>query len=378
MRDGWRRSTLGELFEPSTDRVGDYVKEPVVLSVSKHKGVMPADAYFSRRVASVNLNAYKLLSQDAWVYSTIHIDEGSIARNTTGVDGVVSPMYTVMRWKSSRDDARYVESLLRSPQMLATYSDRAKGSINRRRSLSWKVFRGITIELPPVEEQRRIVDLIAAVDDSIDAADLQSSTAWISLDRVREALLRSRRSRMTPFSELVSRVRRPVDVEAERTYQEVGVRSHGKGTFLKDETTGAELGNKKVFWLTPGDLVFNIVFAWEGAIAVLGDDVDGRLASHRFPTFRGHADWAVPFLHHYFRSEAGRQALRDYSPGGAGRNRTLNLTRLGSHKIPIPSEDDCRLIVQTLDTAAATARASEALADALRELGRHGRWFARR
>jgi hypothetical protein len=38
--------------------------------------------------------------------------------------------------------------------------------------------------------------------------------------------------------------------------------------FQKPAITGLELGNKRIFKIEPWDLVFNNVFAWEGAIAV--------------------------------------------------------------------------------------------------------------
>ncbi|WP_188436404.1 restriction endonuclease subunit S [Microbacterium murale] len=155
-----------------------------MFSVSKYDGVIPAETFFGKRVASADLSTYKLLPDQAWVYSTIHIDEGSIARNNLHVDGVVSPMYTVMNWTSSLDDPRYVEQLLRSREMLAVYADNSQGSINRRRSLAWKSFSQIEVELPPLPEQRRIVDLIAAVDDEIDAADNEARYTARLLDTV--------------------------------------------------------------------------------------------------------------------------------------------------------------------------------------------------
>jgi len=170
MREGWREAKLGELFKSSNVRLGTDDVEPPVFSISKHDGVIPADGIFGKRVASSNLSTYKVLPTDAWVYSTIHIDEGSIARNNLGTDGVVSPMYTVMSWVSEQDDPRYLEHLLRSTQLLAIYADKAQGSINRRRSLAWKFFSQIEVALPPLAEQRRIVDLIAAIETSIATA----------------------------------------------------------------------------------------------------------------------------------------------------------------------------------------------------------------
>lgn len=164
---------LGDVFEVSNERLGEYVDEPPVFAISKYDGVVLGAEYHDRRVASDKLNTYKVLGSADWAYSTIHIDEGSIARNNHGFLGVVSPMYTILRWISNDHDPRYFEYLLRSPEMLATYGDMAQGSINRRRSLPWKSFSSIAVSVPSLEEQQRIVDLLGVVDDAIDRADYQ-------------------------------------------------------------------------------------------------------------------------------------------------------------------------------------------------------------
>src|SRR5262249_30486346 len=40
---------------------------------------------------------------------------------------------------------------------------------------------------------------------------------------------------------------RPVTPAFDRTYREIGIRSHGRGIFHKPSTTGADIGGKKVF-----------------------------------------------------------------------------------------------------------------------------------
>lgn len=82
--------------------------------------------------------------------------------------------------------------------------------------------------------------------------------------------------------EIAPIVRRPVDVQFEATYHELGIRSFGNGTFHKAPITGADLGSKRVFQIEPGDLLFSNVFAWEGAIAVVQPEDEGRVGSHRF------------------------------------------------------------------------------------------------
>lgn len=182
-------ATLGDLFQPDNTRLGPHDVEPTVLSLSKYKGFVRADEYFDKRIASAKLDAYKVVPDGGWAFSTIHIDEGSIARNTRGETGVISPMYTTMRWKSERDLPEFAALLVKQPSMLDEYKNRAQGSINRRRSLPFKSFAAIEILLPSKAEQRRIVDLVSSIDEQIDALQAEATAAATLLQLVARELL---------------------------------------------------------------------------------------------------------------------------------------------------------------------------------------------
>lgn len=182
MRDGWREIRLAEVLALQNTKLGVHTTEPPVLSLSKYKGIVSADSYFDKRIASESLAGYKVLDHGGWAYSTIHIDEGSIARNNLGISGVLSPMYTTMCWVNGDHDPRFFELLLRSPAVLASYRDHAQGTVNRRRSLPFARFASLPVQVPSLDEQRRIVDLIAAADDTIRIADRLSSVCQATLD----------------------------------------------------------------------------------------------------------------------------------------------------------------------------------------------------
>lgn len=169
---------------------------------------------------------------------------------------------------------------------------------------------------------------------------------------------------MVPLGEVAPLVRRPLEVEPERKYREIGIRSHGKGVFHKAPVSGFELGDKRVFSICPGDLLFNIVFAWEGAVALAGEDEEGMIGSHRFLTCvvdRKRAD--AGFLRHFFTTPVGLAHLLAASPGGAGRNRTLGLTGLARIPVPLPPLDEQRRIVTRLDAVSARLAARAAAAE---------------
>ena len=51
------------------------------------------------------------------------------------------------------------------------------------------------------------------------------------------------------IKEILEKVGAPVEVEPDKEYIQIGIRSHGRGVFVKEPVTGRELGNKAVFWI---------------------------------------------------------------------------------------------------------------------------------
>ena len=156
---------------------------------------------------------------------------------------------------------------------------------------------------------------------------------------------------MLPIGDLLKQVRRPVNVESDTHYREIGIRSHGKGIFHKPETTGKQIGEKRVFWVEPDCLVFNIVFAWEQAVAMTSETEVGMIASHRFPMYCSRNGKLLPeYTWRYFSTPRGKYELNIASPGGAGRNKTLGQEEFKRLKIPVPPIEYQREVVEVLST----------------------------
>ncbi len=152
--------------------------------------------------------------------------------------------------------------------------------------------------------------------------------------------------------EVLSLKRRFVTVDLDSEYKEIGVRAFGRGIFHKEPLTGAALGNKRVFWIMPGDLVISNVFAWEGAVAVASGAEEGTIGSHRFMTFVPLDDRLdISWVAWFFQSKSGLELIRRASPGSAGRNRTLAIKRFEALEIPLPPIDEQRRVAISLDRA---------------------------
>jgi type I restriction enzyme S subunit len=153
------------------------------------------------------------------------------------------------------------------------------------------------------------------------------------------------------FDQLLQRVREPVTVEPNISYQEIGIRSHGKGIFHKKPIKGVSIGNKSVFWVQHPALIFNIVFAWEQAVAVTSEREQGMIASHRFPMYETRcSDVVLDYVYRFFLTKRGKHLLGLASPGGAGRNKTLGQSELRRLLVPLPSSQEQKKITEILST----------------------------
>lgn len=156
---------------------------------------------------------------------------------------------------------------------------------------------------------------------------------------------------VTRLGAVLDRTILPVDVDADATYREIGIRSHGKGIFHKPPISGKALGDKRVFWLVPDALVLNIVFAWERAVAVTSDREVGMIASHRFPMYQPKQDSCdVEYLRQFLCTPRGKELLELASPGGAGRNKTLGQKEFEKLRVLMPGADEQRRIKSILQT----------------------------
>ena len=156
------------------------------------------------------------------------------------------------------------------------------------------------------------------------------------------------------LGELLRLERRPVEVEPEKLYQEIGIYCFGRGIFLKTPRTGFEVGNKDLFLMKEGDFILQVTFAWEGAVAIVSCVEEGMFGSIRYPTFRvDQSRCDSHFLLNYFRTEEGLKQLVKICPGSAGRNRVLSIKRIPEVLVPLPPLAEQRRVVAQIEELAA-------------------------
>ncbi len=137
------------------------------------------------------------------------------------------------------------------------------------------------------------------------------------------------------LEDLVEQVIREVP-KPDTPYERLSIRSHAKGTFHQYVEDPSTVAMDKLYIVRKNDLIVNITFAWEHAIAVANELDDGLLVSHRFPTYRADGKSDIDFLHYMVSQEEFRRKLELISPGGAGRNRVLSKKDFMKMEVVVP------------------------------------------
>lgn len=237
--------------------------------------------------------------------------------------------------------------------------------------------KNIIISYPNKTEQRVIAQAISTWDGAIHKIEQLIDQKEFRKKWLQQQLLAGKKRlkgfgkvnyKKIALDEILIPIRNPLIPEEKMLYQQIGIRSHGKGIFYKEMVSGKALGNKRVFWIETNCLILNIVFAWEQAVAKTTESEIGMIASHRFPMFKpveGKLD--LNYILYYFKSPRGKQLLENASPGGAGRNKTLGQAEFINQIISLPAIEEQTAIAQILQTADKEISLLKAKAEKLRE-----------
>ncbi|RUV83611.1 restriction endonuclease subunit S [Mesorhizobium sp. M5C.F.Ca.IN.020.14.1.1] len=277
------------------------------------------------------------------LFNIVFAWEGAVAVAAEGERGMIgSHRFLTCVPEPNRALARYLYWYFVHERGLRQLQLASPGGAGRNRTLGIDKLAAIIVDLPAIAEQRKVVERLDRAVAKMAALQHTRDTAQTEITAGLKAAFQKvvGGAPKTHMSDVAPLVRRPVAVSPDGIYPELGVRSFGKGTFHKPSLSGLEVGNKRLFEIHSGDLVFNIVFAWEGAVAVASAADHGRVGSHRFLTCVPDPLQATSnFLRFYFLTPEGIQQLGIASPGGAGRNRTLGLKALEAIRVPVPSLD---------------------------------------
>ncbi|RWX46044.1 type I restriction enzyme, S subunit [Candidatus Electrothrix aarhusensis] len=215
--------------------------------------------------------------------------------------------------------------------------------------LSVKNIKEILFIVPPLPEQKAIADFLSTWDKAIKKTErLLQAKKKQKLSEL-HSLISSHKANST-IGSFAKPVVRKVD-KPDESYIAVGIRSHFKGTFQRVVEDPKTIKMDSLYRVKKNDLIINITFAWEGAIALVKQEDEQCYVSHRFPTYEIKRTKAEPnFIRQLIMSSRMKYDLSGISPGGAGRNRVLNKKDFLKMPIWLPDLETQKNISEYLET----------------------------
>ncbi len=358
---------------PNAEDICEKVSVGIVIEPSKH---YTSDPDGIRAFRSANVRAGKI-NDSTWVRlsqqghaanSKSHLRVGDVVIVRTGAPGTACVISEEFAGSNCIDliFARPRPELLNSHYLCVFINSEhgKKQALNMQGGLAQQhlnvgAFQKIKVPLPPLPEQRKIADILTTWDEAIETLDALIKAQECRKKALMQHILTGKKRvkgakgkwKTVALGEMLTPITRTVPKPA-GAFLAAGIRSHGKGVFLKPEFKPEEIALDELFEIKVGDLIVNITFAWEGAAAIVPENADGALVSHRFPTFLFKEGIASrSFFRHFIRSKRFVFECGLASPGGAGRNRVLSKSGFLEIELNAPPFEEQEAIGAILDTA---------------------------
>lgn len=359
------QAKLGGNYENSESNIGI----PVVKMGNINRGNINIDK-LQNLPLNENYNEDDILKEGDLLFNT---------RNTLDLVGKVAI------WKNELPFALYNSNLLRlkfkdefvSSNYYMNYLFNASRSLSQLRGFATgttsvaaiysRDLEHLKFALPPHLEQQKIADILSTWDKAIVTCKNTIENLKLRNKGLAQQLLTGKtrvkgfeaKWKMMELNQCLTYTPREIEKPKEN-FLALGIRSHGKGIFHKPDFDPAAIAMEKLFVTKENDLIVNITFAWEQAVAIISKADEGGLVSHRFPTYTFKNEKASPRFFRYFILEKRFKFLLELiSPGGAGRNRVMSKTDFLKLELKLPSVQEQESIANILDTANAELKQYE-------------------
>ena len=340
MKAGWSKVALGEVLDLSLDAECTDVSRiyPTLGVYGFGRGVITDKAPVQgSQIAATSL--YRVHAGQ-FIYSKLKAFEGAFAIVPPEGDGrYVTNEFPTFNARTNHLDIEYLGWVFRAQATWLTLRSQSVGIGARRERLHPEQLLASKILLPPLNEQRRIVAFLETVSEQLKRRAESANRQESDLAAVLKIAFRriTAESPQACMADVAPLKRRPVEINPDAVYEEIGARAFGRGLFRKPNVLGNALSWQKLFRVETGDLVISNIKAWEGAFAIAEPPHHGKVGSHRYLTCVADQQRLLPgVLWFFLQSRDGLLQIQEASPGSADRNRTLAQDRLEAILVPVP------------------------------------------
>ena len=158
----WEEKKLGEVFTERTERSKGGES---LLSVTIAQGIVKQSETDKRNIASENKSNYKIVKKNDLAYNTMRMWQG--AEGVSEYDGIVSPAYTVITALDG-NNSYFFEIMFKQTFMLQVFQRFSQGLTSDTWNLKFPAFSEIKCLIPCEDEQNKIVECVAVLDEVIE------------------------------------------------------------------------------------------------------------------------------------------------------------------------------------------------------------------
>lgn len=330
---------LGELISKAkVERCGD--RSFPVYSMTMHDGIVEQSGRFKKTIASRDTSSYKVVKKNQLVVG-FPIDEGVIYVQNHDQPGIMSPAYNVWDFDSDRILPAYLEFVLHSPQSMAYYAEKMRGTTARRRTLTGNALKNMPVPVPSIEDQYAVVKALnciksqlAATQQMLDKLDQLVKSRFVEM-------FESKDYGMRPMGDLVENITAGTNVGGQQRplgegeYGVLKISAVTQGVFNPGEFKVVnDASHIKMIHPRKGDLLFSRANTSEmvGATAIVDKDYGDLFLPDKLwrldPT-----DWVeTVFLKALLSSPSIRAEMSKVSTGSSGSMQNISMAKF--RKLP--------------------------------------------
>jgi type I restriction enzyme, S subunit len=249
---------------------------------------------------------------------------------------LVSSHYFLFVIDEAKLDRRFLDFFIRTPAFREQVA--AQGSTNYAAIRPAHVL-GYKVPLPPLAEQRRLVERIEALATQIEEArTLRRQAADEAEAFITSVHANLAGKQIKKLGEILKLDEDAESIDVTGNYPQVGVRSFGGGLFPKGAVEGTGTTYRAFNRLYDGALLLSQVKGWEGAVAVCPPELAGWFVSPEYRTFRCIPSEARPrYLASLVRTKWFWSKLANATRGVGARRERTRPEQFLNIEIPMPN-----------------------------------------
>lgn len=199
----WKRVKLGDCIKEINEKTTQN-NQYEVLSVTKD-GIFSQEEFFKKQIASENNIGYKIIRRNNLVFSTMNLWMGSLDVLTNHDIGIVSPAYKIFEFNEGLMLPEYGDYYMKSYYMLEQYKNCSEqGASVVRRNLDLKALLNIKINIPPIKEQEKIVNILHNIDEILLAIDFNINSSILERTAIIDEMLNDNDCIEKTFNQLIN------------------------------------------------------------------------------------------------------------------------------------------------------------------------------